>query len=446
MISLPSLPKRSSKLLIYLGLALATAIAIILLLRPDPVAVEVGRVEQGELQVTVNAEGITRVRDRYILAAEVNGHLDRITLNEGDSVEVGDIIARMNPLPQTTAVQEALGRLAEWRAQRAGVETQRPKSEALAQARSRIAAAEANQRQVEARIAQTQAALAQATRDRQRAQYFADTGVISRQAREQAELNEQTKIAEHNAALQAAQAARSEVAVAQKTLSILQAEQSDPDYLLKVYNARIASVEAELTRLQDQAQRTEMRSPVRGQVLRVLQRSAQVVSEGTPLIEIGDSMQLELVVDVLSSDAERVAVGNTMRVTSGTTQLEGKVRRVEPSAFTKTSALGVEEQRVNVIGDIDAPTVLGDGYRVDVQIVVWEKADVLQVPLSALFRCDQAWCVFVVNNAKAERRTVTIGQRSDTTAEIKQGLNIGELVILHPNEQIEDNRSVTTNN
>jgi len=445
MISLPSLSKRFPKLLIYLGIALATAIAIVLLLRPTPVAVEVGRVEQGKLQVTVNAEGMTRVRDRYILAAEVNGHLDRITLNEGDVVEVGDVVARIDSLPHTTAVQEALGRLAEWRAQRAGVETQRPKTAALAQARSRIATTQANQRQIEARVAQAQAALEQAQRDRQRAQYFASRGVISRQAREQAELNEQTKQEEHNAALQAAQAARSEVAVAQKALTLLQAEQSDPDYLLEVYNARIASVEAELARLQDEAQRTEMRSPVRGQVLRVLQRSAQVVSDGTPLLELGDPTKLELVVDVLSSDAERVAVGNAMQVTSGTTQLEGRVRRVEPSAFTKTSALGVEEQRVNVIGDIDAPKILGDGYRVDVQIVVWEKPNVLQAPLSALFRCNQAWCVFVVNNGKAERRTVTVGQRSDTTAEIQQGLTAGELLILHPTEQIEDNRSVTIN-
>ncbi|WP_218596857.1 efflux RND transporter periplasmic adaptor subunit [Chroogloeocystis siderophila] len=442
---MPSLPKRSSKLLIYVGIAIATAIAIVLLLRPTPVGVEVGRVEKGVLQVTVNAEGMTRVRDRYILAAQVNGHLDRITLNEGDTVEAGDVVARIDPLPQTTAVQEALGRLAEWRAQRAGVETQRPKTAALAQARSRIAAAQANQRQVEARVTQTQAALAQAQRDRQRAQYFAATGVISRQAREQAELNERTKQEEHNAALQAAQAARSEVAVAQKALTILQAEQSDPDYLLEVYNARIASVEAELARLQDEAQRTEMRSPVRAQVLRVLQRSAQVVSEGTPLVEIGDPTQLELVVDVLSSDAERVAVGNAVYVTSGTTQLKGQVRRIEPSAFTKTSALGVEEQRVNVISSIDASTVLGDGYRVDVQIVVWEKPDVIQVPLSAMFRCDRAWCVFVVNNGKAQRRKVTVGQRSDTTAEIQQGLTAGELVILHPTEQIEDNRTITIN-
>jgi HlyD family secretion protein len=442
---LPSLPKRSSKLLIYVGIAIATVIAIVLLLRPTPVGVEVGRVEKGVLQVTVNAEGMTRVRDRYILAAQVNGHLDRITLNEGDTVEAGDVVARIDPLPQTTAVQEALGRLAEWRAQRAGVETQRPKTAALAQARSRIAAAQANQRQVEARVTQTQAALAQAQRDRQRAQYFAATGVISRQAREQAELNERTKQEEHNAALQAAQAVRSEVAVAQKALTILQAEQSDPDYFLEVYNARIASVEAELARLQDEVQRTEMRSPVRGQVLRVLQRSAQVVSEGTPLVEIGDPTQLELVVDVLSSDAERVAVGNAVYVTSGTTQLKGQVRRIEPSAFTKTSALGVEEQRVNVISSIDASTVLGDGYRVDVQIVVWEKPDVIQVPLSAMFRCDRAWCVFVVNNGKAQRRTVTVGQRSDTTAEIQQGLTAGELVILHPTEQIEDNRTITIN-
>lgn len=123
--------------------------------------------------------------------------------------------------------------------------------------------------------------------------------------------------------------------------------------------------------------------------------------------------------------------------------LKAKVRQIEPSAFTKVSALGVEEQRVNVIGDfMNAPEALGDGYRSDVQIVVWQQPDVLKVPLSALFRCDQAWCVFSVRDGKAQARSISIGQRSATEAEIQQGLQAGETVILHPNEQIKPGTSV----
>jgi HlyD family secretion protein len=440
------LPKRFTKLFIYLLIALITGFLIVVVFRPTPVSVNVGQVERGELQITVDAEGKTRVRDRYIIAAGVSGHLDRITLNEGDPVSVGTVVAQIDPLPQTAAVQEALGRLAEWQAQRAGVETQRPKAEALAQAQNQISAAVAQQQQAEASVAQAQSALAQARRDAQRAQQLEATGAISRQQREQAELDEQARNNELAAATQAAQAAASEVAVAQEALALLQAEQRDPDYLLRVYDARIASVEAELAQLQDEAQRTQMRSPIQGQVLRVLQRSTQFVSEGTPLLELSDPTELELVVDVLSTDAERISAGQQMLIGSGThtSPLQGQVRRVEPSAFTKVSALGIEEQRVNVIGDfIDSPLGLGDAYRVDVRIVVWEQQNTLKAPLSALFRCEQSWCTFVVKDGKADRRMVQIGQRSDSEVEIQQGLEDGEALILHPTEQIQDGDAVT---
>lgn len=435
----PHSPKKKSRWLIYGGAAIATFTAIVWAFRPTPIVVETQAVTRGELQVSVAAEGKTRIRDRFVISAPVSGRLTRIQLKAGDAVQPGEIVAQIEPLTLTAPVQEALGRLAEARAQREGVATQRPKSATLAQAQTRIQAAIATQRQAEASVAQAQAAFNQAQRDRQRAQDMAASGVISRRDRENAELNEITRAKELESATLAAKAASAEVDVARAALTVLQAEQRDPDYLLKVYDARIASIEADLAKLQDEANRTSVRSPSGGQVLRLLQQSAQSVTAGTPLLEIGDISKLEIVIDVLSTDALRIKPGNVILVQAGAgmPMLKAKVRQVEPSAFTKISALGVEEQRVNVIGDfINAPASLGDGYRSDVQIVVWQNPDVLKVPLSALFRCDQAWCVFSVQDSKAQERSIEIGQRSTFEAEVQKGLQAGETVILHPNEQI----------
>ncbi|BAS57103.1 RND family efflux transporter MFP subunit [Leptolyngbya boryana NIES-2135] len=435
----PHSPKKKSRWLIYGGAAIATFTAIVWAFRPTPIVVETQAVTRGELQVSVAAEGKTRIRDRFVISAPVSGRLTRIQLKAGDAVQPGEIVAQIEPLTLTAPVQEALGRLAEARAQREGVATQRPKSATLAQAQTRIQAAIATQRQAEASVAQAQAAFNQAQRDRQRAQEMAASGVISRRDRENAELVEITRAKELESATLAAKAASAEVDVARAALTVLQAEQRDPDYLLKVYDARIASIEADLAKLQDEANRTSVRSPSGGQVLRLLQQSAQSVTAGTPLLEIGDISKLEIVIDVLSTDALRIKPGNVILVQagSGMPMLKAKVRQVEPSAFTKISALGVEEQRVNVIGDfINAPASLGDGYRSDVQIVVWQNPNVLKVPLSALFRCDQAWCVFSVQDSKAQERSIEIGQRSTFEAEVQKGLQAGETVILHPNEQI----------
>ncbi len=442
------LPRFSPRKIRYGILAIAAGLLLFWAFRPVPVRVTAGQAERGPLQVTVEAEGKTRVRDRFTIAAPVNGHLERIQLQEGDSVQVGTLVAQIEPLPLTASVQEALGRLAEWQAQRAGVATQRPKRETLEQAEMRIQTARANYQQAEAWVAATQATLAQARRDRQRAQQLEARGAISRKDREAAELNETTQARNLDAAQLAAKAAASEVEVARAALEVLQKEQSDPDYLLSVYDARIASTEAELARLRDRANRTEIRSPVKGRVLRVLQKSAQYVTEGLPLLEIGDTSNLELVIDVLSSDAEQIKPGNLILIERPQSPLlQAKVRLIEPAAFTKISALGIEEQRVNVIGDfVDFPTALGDAYRLETKIVVWEGKDVLKVPLSSLFRCTSGWCVFVIEGQHAQRRSVAIRQRSTVEAEIQSGLQGGELVILHPNEQIAERTRVKAEN
>lgn len=445
------LPKRSPKFpwkpLIYVALGVGVVLLIVAIFRPAPIRVDPGKVQRGELQVTIDAEGKTRVRDRFTVAADIDGQLQRVLLEEGDTVKAGQVVARIDPLSSHAAIREALGRLAEWKAQRSGVATQRPKSETLAQARSRIQAAQAKQRLAEARVVRGRADLEQAKRDREREQYLESRGAISRKDREMAELNETTKAKELEALILAANAEASEVKVAQAALAVLQKEQSDPDYLLRVYDARIASTEAELAQLRDEAARTNIYAPVNGKVLRILQKSAQFVAAGTPLVEIGNPKQLELVIDVLSSEAIEIQPGDAIAIDLGSDAkpVAAKVRAIEPSAFTKVSALGVEEQRVNIIGDfVDSSNSFGDAYRVEVRIVVWEGNNVLKAPLSSLFRCQKTnWCVFVVESDRAVRRQVAIAHRSNLEVEIQQGLQEGEIVILHPTEQIEAGTRVT---
>ncbi|MEO0535513.1 MAG: HlyD family efflux transporter periplasmic adaptor subunit [Cyanobacteria bacterium P01_A01_bin.123] len=422
-------------------LGLGIVILVGLAFRPTPIAVDMGQVSQGPLQVTVDAEGKTRVQDRYVIAAPVAGRLQRIELEAGDSVEAGTVVAQIDPLPLDTEVRAAQARLQELGAELAGVDTQRPKTEELTQAESQLRATEAAQQVATANVAQTRAALEQARRDRARAQDLEADGAISRQDREAAELEETRLVQALAAAQQELEGAIADVAAAQEVLPLLRAEQRDPDYLVEAYQAQIAGVEAELANLADEARRTTIAGPVTGSVLRVPEASARFVQAGEPLIELGNPAELELVIDVLSADAVQIEPGDTILVEQwgGPESLTATVSYIEPAAFTEVSALGVEEQRVNVIGTFAEPTAvsLGDGYRIEARIVIWANDNALQVPISALYRCGERWCVFVIEAGRTERREITIGQRSTTAAVVESGLKPGEQVILHPSEQIE---------
>ena len=426
---------------------------LVLAFRPSPMVVDVAEVRRGDVNVTVDEEGETRIRKRYVVSAPVDGRLERIKLDEGDRVRKGDIIAQIDPLPLESDVREAQARLRQWQAEKTGVETQRPKQEALLQAEASILAAVAKQREASAKVERTRAELEQAKRDRQRNQQLHSDGVISRQSKERAELEETTKIRALEAEQRVLDSTIAEVNAAKKALSILRAEQQDPDYLLDVYDARIAGIEAELAKLTDDARRTNITSPIDGYVFRVNLESAKYVEAGAEILELGNPQDLEIVVDLLSSDAVKVKPGATMFLEhwGGESTLEAKVRYIEPSAFTKVSALGVEEQRVNVIADfVDTDIPLGDRYRVETRTVVWSGKEVLVIPLSALFRCESGnnrnlsntWCTFVVENNQAQKRQIEVSQRSNFEAVIESGLEVEEKVILHPNEQIKSGTMV----
>lgn len=364
-------------------------------LRAPPQRVEIGEVTRGPLVVTVDEEGTTRVRHRYQIAAPVSGRLLRSELDEGDTVAEGDVALRIVPAPLDPR--------------------------ALQQARATRDAARDAKHQAEARAAQARAQRAQAERERERAERLAQAGTLSAQAREAAALELASRVQEQEAAEFAAGAAGHELEVAEAALLAAGGGTG-----------------------RTPPSRLEVRSPVAGRVLRVLEESERVVAAGTPVLEIGDPDDLEVVVDLLSADAVRVVPGAEVRLEEwgGPDPLRGRVRRVEPSGFTKLSALGVEEQRVNVIVDLSdrppAGLVLGDGYRLEARIVVYGAADVLRVPSSALFRRGPGWQVFAVEGGRARLRSVEIGERSPTEAEVKRGLAPGERVVLYPSDRIED--------
>ncbi|HEU0302926.1 MAG TPA: efflux RND transporter periplasmic adaptor subunit [Longimicrobium sp.] len=360
-------------------------------MRPVPADVETAAVARGPLRVTVDEDGVTRVQERFVIAAPVAGRLLRVGLREGDAVAAGDVVARIAAAPLDART--------------------------VRQGQAAVAAAEAVWREAGAALAAREAELAQARREARRLRVLQEAGAVSQQAREQAETAEQV-----GARAVAAAAARVRAAAADLEAARAAVTGADP-----------AALAGETV--------TEVRSPVRGRVLRVAQESETPVAPGAPLVELGDAAALEVLVDVLSTDAVRIRPGMPVLVEEwgGAGVLEGRVRTVSPSAFTKVSALGVEEQRVNVVADLLASAdPLGEGYRVEARIVTWQAGGVLRVPLSALFRHGAGWAVFVADAGRARLREVRIGHRGDEEAEVLGGLRAGDTVILYPADDVAD--------
>ena len=380
---------RARRRLLYGLLAVAVVAAGAVVMRPSPMEVEIAPVVRGRLLVTVEGDGVMRVAERFTIAAPVTGRLARLTAREGDRVAAGEVVARLTPVPVD------------------------PRSEA--QARAHLASAQSVAAEAAARVEQARAASLQASREAARRRVLEGGGALSREQLEQAELAAVTAARELEAAQAAARAAGADVAAARAAL--LDASPSAPSTSAKV----------------------EVRAPAAGRVLRVPDRSERVVAAGTPLLEVGDAAALELVVDLLSTDAVRVRPGAPLLATDwgGADTLRGTVRYLEPAAFTRVSALGVEEQRVNVVGDLERlPPGLGDGYRVEVAAVVSEAVSAVKAPTSALFEQDGAWYVFVVEEGRARVREVMPGRRGAGETELLRGLAPGERVIRYPADEL----------
>ena len=378
---------------------IGTGAVVALALWPDVIGVDTATVTRAPLVVTVDAEGRTRVRDRFVVSAPVGGRVLRIDLEPGDRVERGDIVARVDagaaPLLDVRTRSEA--------------------EAAVDAARAAVGAARAERERASA-------SLAHAEQELERAHRMTAAGALAAQDRD---------------------ARQAEERMARETLAIT-------SYALDAAAAELLRAEARLVpRAAANRPVVAVRAPAAGVILRRLHESEAVVPVGAPLVEIGEPARLEIVSDLLSTDATRIRVGARAVVDQGSyaEALAAVVRRIEPSGFTKVSALGVEEQRVNVILDLveagDEDPVLGDAYRVDVRIVVWEAADVVQVPTAALFRHGAGWAVYEIRDRRARLTPVEIGRQTGRDAEVAAGLSEGATVIVHPPDSLADRARVT---
>lgn len=391
--------KKQKSLVLGVALVILIGVLLFIALRPQPKLADFSKVRRGPLAVTVDEEGETRVRDRFVVSAPLAGKVLRIELEPGDPVVANETV----------------------------LATFQPNAPVLLDARSRA--------EGEARVKAARSALGQAKAERERAR--------AELRHAEAELLRYRKLA-------------AEEIVSKEILEEFALRQVTAEEASKAYDYAVSSAEFELERARATLVVSEqqgsgnavgpmaIRSPVGGVVLRRLRESEAVVPAGEPLLEVADPADLEIVSDLLSSDAVKVAVGQRVQIEQwgGEEPLVGRVRRIEPSGFTKVSALGVEEQRVNVVVDFADPEkahqYLGDGYRVEVRIVIWETDDVLILPSSSLFRHRGDWAVFAVKEGLADLRTVEVGQRNGLEVEVLGGIEEGTEVIVHPSDSIED--------
>lgn len=380
------------KILLLTALA-ALLLAAWLTLAPSPPQLELARVESLPLRVTLEEEGRTRVLDRYLLTAPLGGQLARVNLQPGDSVQQGDEVFRLYPLP----VQPLDAR-------------------SQAQASAMLERSEAALQQALQLLQGEQARLQLAQLQLQRAERLQAAGHLERQQLDQLRSEQQQVSAAVQSAQFALEVARHERDAARLQLSVQGGAQLDAPLIV--------------------------RAPVSGTVLQRQRQSAGPIQAGEPVLALGDLHSLEIEVDVLSADALRLRPGMSVELQrwGGEQPLQGQVRRIEPAGFTRLSALGVEEQRVWTIVELLSPAEhwqgLGDGYRVDVQFIIEDHPSLLQVPASALFRLNQQWYLYVVENNRLQLRSVVPGPRSGLQAAILDGLQAGELVVRLPEQNL----------
>jgi HlyD family secretion protein len=384
--------RRLRRSLLAIAIA-AAAVAAVLALRPRPVPVDVARVRRGPLVVAVEESGKTRVKDRYVISAPAAGSLSRLALDPGDAVEEGDKLAEIAPAAAPLLDQRT-----------------------RAEAEARLGAALSALGQARAQTARAAAAKELAEQELARVRRLADAGAIARQPFERAGFEARMRHEEHASAVFAGKVAAEEVRLARAALG--RGDRAPRDRHVDAF------------------------APASGRVLRVFQKSAGVVPAGTPLVEIGDPAALEIVVDLLTTNAVQVKPGTEVLIQAwgGDGPLAGRVRLVEPSGFTRPSALGVDEQRVNVVIALTDPRArwdtLGDGYRVETRIILWQAGDVLKVAQGAVFRHGDGWGVFRVDGGKAALVPVQIGHRGDTEVEVLSGLSPGDTVAVHPGDRV----------
>ena len=397
--------KKRSRLILTTAIVLMIGGALTTAFWPRPTMVDLGEVTRGPMMVTIDEEGRTRVAEAYILSTPVAGRLKRVQVDPGDPVVRGEtVVAHM--LPTNPAALDV-----------------RTREQALAA----VQAAEAARR-----VARADLNAAIANRDLAETELDRAEQLAARQITSQAALDR-----------------------ARQNLRVSEAAVETAEAAIAMREADLVNARAQLIGFDDQGLATAigetwsedipLRAPADGRILRIMQQSETTLPAGSPIMEIGDiESELEVVVDLISSDAVQVEVGDPVIIEDwgGTPALEGEVRRIDPFAITKFSALGVEEQRVPVTVALTGPpedrAALGHGYRVEARIVVWQNDDALRVPASALFRAGGEWAVFVAADGTATLQTVQIGRNNGIVAEVLGGPAEGDRVILYPSAAIAD--------
>jgi len=381
---------------IALGVGFVAVVALtVWALRAPPISVELAPVERGAFEQTVSDDGKTRVRERYTVFAPLAGRVERIRLKAGDPVEKGQVVALL--MPVAPALLDA---------------------RSVRELQARVGAAEAQQLRAKAEVARVMAQRDQAQADFDRQAKLFKDGFISATAREQAELALRT---------------------AERTVEAARFAEDAAGHELNQARAALARYKSG-----DVGTRWEVTSPVKGSVLKVVQESEGAVTLGAQLLELADARSLEVVVDVLSQESVAIRPGMTARIElgRGVAPLAARVRLVEPAAFTKISALGVEEQRVNVVLDfaepLDKVQTVGDAFRVDAAIVTQRAEDAVKVPVGALFRDGAGWAAFVADSGRAVKRAVKAPLRNGAEALVEEGLKPGERVVVYPSDALRD--------
>ena len=390
----------NKRISIWASVAALVLLGLVFAFWPRALAVDLKPAAIGPMILTVGDEGETRVVDVFVISAPITGRLRRIEAEPGDTVDAGQtIVAEIEPTVS-------------------GLLDPRTEAEAEAQLNAAISAESLAKSELE----RAEAELKFAESELQRAAELAKNGTISERDREASE--------------RAFETSRAAMGAAQANMEVRRFE-------LARARAHLMSP-SEMTSRRSDCECVNITSPVDGQVLRVHRESAGFVRAGEDLIDIGNPGRLEIVVDLLSTDAVKVAAGDQALIENwgGDGVLAARVRRVEPFGFTKVSALGIEEQRVNVVLDIVSPhedwQTLGHGYQMDVRVVLWQADEVLKVPLTALFRSGADWALFVSEKGKAVRRTVEVGHRTSSEAQILSGLSEDELVVVYPGESVDE--------
>lgn len=395
-----------SRLILWSAIGVLLMLSLIYLFWQRPVITDIAQLSTNELQVTIADEAKTRVHDIYVLSAPVTGHLRRINAEVGDAVtRSSTVVAQIEPIAPSFLD---------------------PRSEA--QAKADIQTADSALTLAQAEVNQAQAELDFAMSELSRMRELRVQNSVSERELDNAERAFKTR--------------RAALATAQAGLQMRVYELERNKALL------LSPSTSEEQR--GNCECINITTPVNGRILKILNKSEGVVSAGTPLLEIGDPQDLEIVVELLSFDAVKVQPGQRVLIKNwgGEKPLEGRVNHIEPIGFLKVSALGIEEQRVNVIVDLQSDfkewARLGHGYQVDVEIILWEGEKILNLPLTALFREQQDWAVFAIEDDIVQKRLVQIGQRNGFNAQILSGMQEGDWFVLHPNDQISEGVKVAS--